>query len=218
MSYYIDDRSISLDDLRARLEATDLVPGHRPLLDGLETKNGMLRKAGVKSVADLRMRLKTPKSRASLAGDTGLDAGYLVLLRRVVEGFFPKPQPLKVFDWLDRDMIAALEQAGIKNTRHLYEAALSDPENLAEKCGAATRDLAELITLSDLSRIQWVSPVFARTLMAANVTGAGYIGRANPEKLCEDVMQANAVAGLYKGKVGLRDIRRLVAAAGYVPA
>jgi hypothetical protein len=45
MGYYIDDRSTSLDDLQARLEATDLIPSHQPLLDGLTKKMGALKLA-----------------------------------------------------------------------------------------------------------------------------------------------------------------------------
>jgi hypothetical protein len=116
MGYYINDRSTSLDDLQARLEATDLIPSHQPLLDGLTKKMGALKKAGAKSVAELRTRLKSKKSLASLADGAGIDPDYLVLLRRVLEGFFPKPQPLKVFDWLDEDTVVKLEQAGVKNT------------------------------------------------------------------------------------------------------
>jgi hypothetical protein len=73
------------------------------------------------------------------------------------------------------------------------------------------------MTLSDLSRVQWVSPTFARTLVAAGFTGAAEVSMADPEALYEAVMQANENARFYKGKVGLRDIKRLIAAAAYAP-
>jgi hypothetical protein len=217
MGYHINDRSTSLDDLQARLEATDLIPSHQLLLDGLTKKMGTLKKAGVKSVAELRTRLKSKKSLASLADGAGINPDYLVLLRRVVEGFFPKPQPLKVFDWLDKDTVVKLEQAGVKNTLQLYEAASSGINALAKKAGLKSKDLSELMALSDLSRVQWVSPTFARTLVAAGFTGAAEVSKVNPEALYEAVMRANENARFYKGKVGLRDIKRLIDAAKYVP-
>ena len=216
MGYYIDDRATSLEDLRARLEATDLIPSHRQLLEEAANKMSLLKKAGVKCVADLRARLKSKKSLASLSADSGIDADYLMLLRRVVEGFFPKPQPLKAFDWVDEETIVKLDQSGVKNTRQLYDAASSDPNGFAENGGLRSEDLSELIALADLSRVQWVSPTFARTLVAAGFSSASEVSTANPETLYEAVMQANENGRFYKGKVGVRDIKRLIAAAGYV--
>ena len=217
MGYYINDRSTSLDDLRTRLEATDLIPSHRPLLDGAAKKLGALKKVEVKTVADLRARLKSKKSLASLADDSGIDEDYLVLLRRAVEGFFPKPQPLKEFDWVEGEIIVKLEQSGVKNTRQLYEVASSDPNSFAESAGLGSGDLLGITALADLSRVQWVSPTFARTLVAAGFTSARAVHQANPETLYEAVLQANKKDCYYKGKVGLRDIKRLIVAAGYVP-
>ena len=54
-----------------------------------------------------------------------------------------------------------------------------------------------------------------RTLVAAGFTNAAQVGKADPEELYKAVMQANADARFYKGKVGLRDIKRLIAAAAF---
>ena len=217
MSYFINEGSTSLDDLQVRLESTDLIPSLQPLLEELTKKLGVLKKTGVKSIADLRTRLKNKESLASLADDSGIDSDYLVLLRRVVEGFFPKPQPLKVFDWLNKDAAVRLYQAGIKNTKQLYETASSGLDELAKNAGLKKGDLSEFMVLSDLSRIQWVSPTFARTLTAAGFTSAKMVATADPEEFYEAIIRANNNARFYKGKVGLRDIKRLIAAAAYVP-
>lgn len=100
MKYDIDASSINLADLQTRLQATDLIPSHQPLLEGMAKKMGLLKKAGMNSLTDLRTRMKRKTSLLSLAGESGVAPDYLVLLRRVIEGFFPKPQALKVFDWL----------------------------------------------------------------------------------------------------------------------
>jgi len=217
MSYFVNEDSTNLDYLRERLEATDLIPSLLPLLDNLTGKMDTLKKAGVKSLANLRIRLKTKRTLTSLAEDSGIDSNYLVLLRRVIEGFFPKPPLLKVFDWLNRETVAKLDRAGIRNTQQLYEAAQSGIDELAKKAGLKKEDLPEFLALSDLSRIQWVSPTFARVLTAAGFTSAAMVATANPEALYEALIRANNNARFYKGKVGLRDIKRLIAAAVYVP-
>jgi len=217
MSYFINEDSTNLDYLQARLEATDLIPSLQPLLNDLTEKLGALKKTGVKSLADLRIRLKTKRSLASLGEDSGIDTSYLVLLRRAIEGFFPKPPPLKVFNWLNKETIAKLDQAGIKNTQQLYEAGSSGIDKLAKNTKLEKEDLSEFLALSDLSRIQWVSPTFARVLTAADLASAAMVAAANPEALYTALIRANDNARFYKGKVGLRDIKRLIAAAAYVP-
>jgi len=218
MGYFIDEDSASLDELQVWLEKADLIPSLQPLLDGLAKKLSALKKAGMKSVGDLRMRMKNRKTLPSLADDAGIDSDYLVLLRRAVLGFFPKPRLLSAFDWLDMNTVIKLNRAGIKDTRQLYEAASSGVERLAGEVELQKGDLLEFIALSDLSRIQWVSPVFARVLVAAGFSSAASVAAADSEVLYEAIIKANDRARFYKGKVGIRDIKRLIAAAILVPA
>ncbi len=217
MSYYINQDSDGLGDLQKRLESTDLIPSHQPLLEGITHNFAALERAGCKSIRELRSRLKNAKTIALLANNSGVDPNYLNLLRRVVEGFFPKPQLMIAFDWLDKNTLAKLEKAGIKNTEQLYLAACSDIATLTKMTGLHSKDLSEPIALSDLSRVQWVSPTFARVLVASGFDNAAKVANANPEVLYAAVTKANESARFYKGKIGVRDMKRLVAAASYAP-
>lgn len=217
MSYYLDEHSTDPDAVRERLQGTDLIPSQEPLLDGLAEKMISITGAGVTSLADLRSALKTEKSLASLSKNSGVDVGYLQLLRRVINGYFPKPRPLREIDWLGVDVVNSLKTAGIGNTRQLFDAASAGVTGLAERTGIEQKHAGELFAISDLCRIQWVSLNFARVLVAAGFTSADAVAKANPEALSKAIETANLDAKFHKGKVGLRDIRRLVAAAGYVP-
>lgn len=217
MSYYIDEHAADLDTLQERLQSTDLIPSQEPLLDGIVKKIASIKRAGVSSLADLRSALETEKSLTLLAGNSGVDASYLKLLRRAVNGFFPKPRSLKTIDWLEPDAISSLDRAGIKNTQHFFDAASGGLAVLTRRVGIDQEDAQELQAISDLSRIQWVSPTFARVIVAAGFTNAAAVADAEPEELFARIAKANQDATFYKGKVGLRDIRRLVAAAAYVP-
>lgn len=55
-----------------------------------------------------------------------------------------------------------------------------------------------LACLCDLSRIQWVSPLFAR------------VSAAQSSELVQAIADANARLLLFKGKIGQKDIARLV--------
>jgi hypothetical protein len=61
-----------------------------------------------------------------------------------------------------------------------------------------------------------VSPTFTRVLVAAGFTSAAEVAKAEPSALYAAVAKANDNARYYKGKIGLRDIKRLVTAAGHV--
>jgi len=72
--------------------------------------------------------------------------------------------------------------------------------------------------LGDLTRVQWVTPTAARMLVEAAYESALRVAAANAEDLCEALAAVNEGNRLFKGKIGLRDIRRFVRAATYVPS
>lgn len=216
-SYYLDDNSTDLDALQSRLETTDLIPSQLPLMVSITDKMNVLRSADIASMGDLRRALKDSKSLKALSEKSGIDPEYLNLLRRTVNGFFPKPRSLKEMDWVDQDAIAHLKNAGITNTRQFLDAISVNGKELAKDVGVDGKDMQELAAISDLCRVRWVSPSFARAIVAAGVNGASALAEADPEALCQAIADANRNADFYKGKVGLRDIRRLVAAAAHVP-
>ena len=125
MAYQIDAENISLGDLRKRIEATDLVPSRVSLLDKLGMKMKAFEQQGITTLAQLRNELKNSKRLEAVAKSTGIDTQYLILLRREIESYFPKPFALKTFKWLPQREIAKLEQHGIRDTAALYEATSS---------------------------------------------------------------------------------------------
>jgi hypothetical protein len=192
VGYFIDAESTSLAALRERLQSTDLIPSQEPLLEGITEKISALDKAGIHSLADLRANLKASKSLTILSKSSGISEDYLVLLRRTIEGFFPKPRPFKGMDWLDKTVVRRLQQAGLNNTQQLFEAWADQSPEIP---GLDKKDLAELVAISNLCRIQWVSPSYARALVAAGFGNASKIASADPEALCaalEKVSRASA--------------------------
>lgn len=218
MAYHIDAEHISLDDLRKRIEATDLVPSRASLTGKIGEKIEALEKQGITTLASLRENLKTSKRLAAVAEATGIDTHYLTLLRREIESYFPKPATLNVFDWLPEDERVKLEHHKIGDTAALYERASSAQQRseLAQSTGVDATTLEMLARLADVMRVQWVSPTFARMLIAAGYDGAAKVAAANADDLCEALSRINAGERFFKGKIGLRDTKRLVQAARYV--
>jgi len=194
MKYHIKAERISLDDLRKRIEETDLVPSRASLLDGLNTKTKVLEQHGVTTLAGLRKELKNFKRLVTLSKAAGIDTQYLILLRRKIEGYFPKPSALNAFNWLPGGKIAKLrEEKRIRHAAALYEAT-SSVESRTELAKSTSVDVANLETLfrlADLTRVQWVSPTAARMLIEAGYDSASKVSAADAEDLCEALVHVN---------------------------
>lgn len=218
MGYHIDDASMDLEALAERLESCDPIPSHLPLLEGLREKIAALEAAGIDSVAALRRELKRPASLSALSCRTGIAEGYLVLLRRAVEGWFPKPPSLSEFPGVDLAIVEVLARAGAPDARRLFEAGSAEPSRraLAAATGVDPGRLGELIALADLSRLQWVSPTFARLLYDAGFQGTASVAAADGDAIHEAVRALNEGGRYFKGAIGTRDMGRLVAAAQWV--
>jgi predicted flap endonuclease-1-like 5' DNA nuclease len=218
MPYHLDAENINLDDLQKRIKATDLVPSRASLLEKIETKMKALKQQGITTLADLRNELKTSKRLEGLAKSTGIGTQYLALLRREIEGWFPKPSLLKDFDWLPKSEIAKFERNGIRDAAALYEATDSKSKRtaLAKSAGVDIATLETFAQLVDLTRVQWVSPTAARMLAEAGWKSAAELARADADELYEALARVNAGNRFFKGKIGLRDVKRLVHAAQYI--
>jgi predicted flap endonuclease-1-like 5' DNA nuclease len=216
MPYHVDFAAMSLADLKAKLERTDLIPSQLPLLDGIEKKLAALMKAGVANLEDLSAALRGAKGPSALAAKSGVAEDYLVLLRRTIEGFRPKPVKLAEYPGADPRSIDALAALGILDSKTLYEAAsgAKAAAALARRAGIPSGSAMELLCLADLSRIQWVGATFARVLYEAGCRSPADIASADASALHAAVLRANEGGALYKGKIGLRDIVRLVMLAG----
>jgi len=195
-----------------------LVPSRLSLLEDIDEVFQILFKTGLRTLSDLRKRLKTPKRLAVFASESGIDPAYLTLLRREIESYFPKAFPLRDFDWIPASVRQKLESAGLTDSRKVFEAfvepgkvkGMSSMYDIEE---SALKTLSELV---DLTRIQWMSPLSARLMVEAGYPSANSIKTAKPEALCQAVEAVNRKNGYFKGKIGLRDIKRLLHAAKYV--
>lgn len=79
MSYYIKAEEVSLDDLRKRIEETDLVPSRISLLDDIAARFEKLKEHELLTLADLRKELKNVYNISLLSEKLGIDRDYLTL-------------------------------------------------------------------------------------------------------------------------------------------
>jgi hypothetical protein len=215
MPYYIDAAKVTLDALLSRIKETDLVPSRAVLRDEIDDHFNKLKINGILTLSELRKAVKNPKSIDTLAAKTGIGVEYLTLLRREVEGYFPKASPLSDFTWLDQCALTALSAKGYKDAASLYNAVEASGKEKIFGVGNSAFS-AELSSLVSLTRIQWVSPLTAKMLFDAGYKTVKSVASADAQELCRSLEEINTGNKYFKGKIGLRDIRRLIKAAFYV--
>ena len=211
MRYCFDAETISLTALKERIMSTDLVPSREPIKTGLDDVLAKLTGQGIQNLAMLRKELKDNKRLFAIADQTGIDKDYLALLRREVESYIPRAINLAEFDWIPTEEIAKLEASGNKTTADLFE----NPEK-ARAAGVPAEQMEHLLKCADLTRIQWVSPLTARMLLTVGYDTPASVAGAVPEKLDKGMQTVNTENAWFKGRIGLRDIKRLIDAARYV--
>lgn len=215
---YSKPETVSLDDLRERIKSTDLVPSRAVLLEGIDAIFNTLAQQGLNTWQDLQNAIKNPKKIESFSMQSGIDSQYLVLLRREVESYHPKPFDLIAIDWIPQDVIKKLEGEGIISSDQLL-LITSDKDlknRLTEKIGIDYQMMDYLLNLVSLCRVQWVSPTAARMLIEAGYETPLKLSDADGNELFEAMDRVNKSGGYFKGTIGLRDIKRLIEAAKYM--
>lgn len=207
--YYLDLYTFSLEKLRALLTTSRLLPSQQILLEDIDARFACLQGLGIENLAQLQKALKTKTAVTAFAAQTGLPVDYLAALRREVNSYQPKPIKLADFPGVAATTVQALEQRGIKNTRQLYPFVLTpnSRRELAAETGLDERVLLELTKLADVARLKWVGPKFARLVVASPYDTVQKIAAADYGAFYEAIRQVNAEKNLYKGGLGLEDMK-----------
>ncbi len=219
MGYYIDLEKITIDGYRNKLESAYLPPSRMMLKDNLEERFGYFKSIGLNNVKELLLLLKKKDKIAELQKVACVQGEYLIILLRELNSTLPKPNKISEFTGISKDIIARLERIGISNTEKLYYRIITEDnrQELAESTGIKDSDILELARLSDLSRLKWVGVTFARMLYDLGIDTAEKVSKADPLDLHARINQLSKVKRIFKGQIGLNDIKILVNAAKEIP-
>ena len=219
MGYYIDLEKIAIDDYKTKLETAYLPPSRLILKEKLDERIGYFKSIGIKNVKELIQLLKKRDKLAELSKVDCLSGDYLTILLRELNSTLPKPNKIAEFPGISKDTIDKLEKIGIKNTEKLYDKVLtkSDRQKLAGSTGISDKEILELTKLTDLSRIKWVGVTFARMLYDLEVDTVEKASKSDPVDLHTRINQLNKEKRIYKGQIGLNDMKIFENAAKEIP-
>jgi len=183
--YNLDPSQMSLVTFRQSIQSRKLVPSRRILNIGLEKTFDKLDSMGLRTLKDLLDALKSKAKLESFAKESGFDTSYLTLLKREANSYFPKPVKLSAFKGVEEGNIAKLASMGIINTKHLFDRVRTeaDKTELCNETGLSSENVLELVSLSDLSRLYGVGPVFARLLCDLGIDSVKAFVRLKPREV-----------------------------------
>jgi hypothetical protein len=220
MGYYIDLEKITVDDYRTKLESAYLPPSRMILKNKLDERFGYFKSIGIKNVKGLIQLLKKKDKFAELSKVECLSADYLTILLRELNSTLPKPNKIADFIEIAKDTIGSLEKTGITNTEKLYDKVIkkSDRQKLADSTGIDYQDILELTKLADLSRIKWVGVTYAQMLYDLGVDTVGKVSESDPIDLHARINQMIKDKNIFKGVIGLNDVKILIESANKLPS
>jgi hypothetical protein len=210
--YAIDLSTFSLMKLKHNIENTRTLPSQKILEEDIDERFACLEQHGLENLQQLQTALKTKKEVQSFAQETGLPVDYLTILRREVNSYQPKPIQLKDFPRVNPEVIQKLDRIGIKQTRQLFPHVLTreDRRAFAEENQIADDDLLELTRLTDIARLKWVGPKFARLLIESPYDSVEKIANSDYETLYLALAEVNEEQEIYKGNIGEEDLKNWV--------
>lgn len=219
MGYYIDLGKITLEDYQKKLEYAYLLPSRMILKEKLDERFGYFEQIGIKNIKELMQILKKKDKFTELSKVACLSGDYLTILLRELNSTFPKPNKIADFIWLSKNTIDKLENIGIINTEKLYDKVLTkiDRLKLADSTGIDYTEILELTKLTDLSRIKWVGVTYAQMLYDLGVDTVEKVSKSDPIDLHARISQRIKEHNIFKGGIGINDVKILVEAANELP-
>ncbi len=215
MGYYIDLKSISIDKYKEILKASDLLPSRLILKDNIDSNFDLITNQKVQYVDELLNMLKNKKKLQDFSKQSGLNDDYLTILIREIKSYRQNPNRIKDFPSIADDVILKFENIGIKNTLQLFDKVLTSKSRLeiSKQAGINENEVLKITKLTDLSRIRWVNHTFAYVLFEAEYDTVEKVANADYKDLYKTVKRLNEDRKIYKGHIGLHDMKLCVEAA-----
>jgi len=215
MGYYINLKNISIDDYKRILNSADLIPSWMVLKENIDENFDIIKELEIQDLDALQETLKTKKRLHEFSEKSGLSEDYLIVLRRMINGYHPKPNKIIDLPDIEEDVVERLEAIGIKNTLQLYCKVLTaeDRDKLSQSTGINKGIILRITRLADLSRIRWVNHTFAYVLLEAGYESALGVANADYRNMYEEIKQLNEEREIYKANIGINDMKRCVESA-----
>lgn len=206
--YLPDLSAIGLEDFKNELKTGRLLPSRKLLLEDMERKFSLLRKAGITNVGGLKDTLKSNNKLGRLAKETGISEDYLKVLKREVNNLLPTPIKFINIPLISEEMVKQLKGLNINDTENLFPY-VQDPDHrqkFQNLSGLSKEEVLWLTKIVDVSRIKWVGPKLARLIIDTEYDTVKKLSSADPKKVLNAFNEAKKKQKAYQGALGIDDI------------
>ena len=219
MGYHIDIDNMSIEQCREKLSTAGLVPSRMPIRENIDQHFAAFAGCNIRTAGELLAACKTKPKLQDFVKQSGVPEDYLVLLIRELKSWLPNPEKIVDLPGVPAKLGAALKGMGITNTKQLYDRLLTSADRavLARNTGCDEQDILRLARLTDLVRIRWVNHTFAGMLLGCGYDTLIKVANADPVQLHADIKKLNDEQGIFKGNIGLNDMKLCIQAAQEVP-
>ncbi len=199
---------ISLDEFKKELKTGRLLPSRRPLLDDIDTKFSILKKAGINNAENLREILKSSLKLKKIVKETGIPEDYFKLLKREVNNLLPTPVKFSEIPNISEKVVKKLNSLKIVDAENLfpYVKDADSRKNFEKESGLSKEEVLWLTKIVDVSRIKWVGPKLARLIVDTKFDTVKKLAEANPIDVLNALNEAKKKHKAYDGPLGINDI------------
>jgi len=212
MSYYRNLKSISIESFKEILRDMDMIPSWMILKENINQRMDAIIKQDVSNLDELITVLKTKKKVECFSVKSGMELDYLIVLRRMINGYLPKPNKFSDSPLFSQELLNKLPYT---TTKSLYDLIITSEQrqNLSSETGIAIEDILLLSKYCDVSRIRWVNHTFATVLLHTGFDTTETIANADYNIMYETIKSWNEKEKYYKAHIGKNDMKFLVALA-----
>ena len=191
---------LAILDLPSVLHPETLMPGHRPLAEGAESRCRALHAAGIGRGSDLSAAAVDPGLLA-LARSTKVPADWLERLCGLVEHHRYRPVSLAKVPGLPPSLRAFLAPSEIRRSDALIGVLRTpaDRHSLASAAGVDPAAIEECAAILDLTRKPGIKEVKARLFLAAGLRSLRRLGSQEPHALRTRLEAMIAASGMPRG-------------------
>jgi hypothetical protein len=211
MSYYLDLKNILLDDYKEIIMTSYLIPSQLVLREDIDTHFNVIKNNNFRTLEELYLSIKTKKKALLFAEKLDLDESYIIVLRRSVSSYIAKPRLLNDYPFVTEKLEELFKNLDLKKSDQLYDYLESnDAKTLSLILNLSEEDVNHLKYLMDVTRLRYVSPLFATVLVEAGYSSISLIADASIKDLHEAILRANKEKSIYKGNIGHTDSEFLI--------
>jgi hypothetical protein len=211
MGYYIDFEKISIETYKNLLLTKYLIPSQRVLLEDIEENFEKVNKNDIVSMNDLLVALKSKKKAMGFAKKADISIDYIIVLRREISGRKPSVRKIVDYPTIDIEVKGKLVACGLNSSKDVYDFFVE--KGLRES--AAILSISEeaavhIARLMDVTRLRYVSPIFSTVMVLSGYDTVEKISKADAGAFYNAIRKLNKEKGIYKGNIGLNDIKFLI--------